>query len=111
MNRYLIALPILALCAGCIGNSATGTGINSSGTLASGTITERSDGAYALTLPVRGGFCTAVFRNPTPGGKELRPLVCSSGKSGNATVVYATDGTPKRAVYGGIDIGSGTIDF
>lgn len=111
MKRYLILLPILGLCAGCVENSASGTGMNSSGNYTSGTITKRGDGAYALMQPVKGGYCTAVFRNPRPNGRELRPLVCSGGMRGNATLVYTAAGTPKLATYGGVGIGSGTIRF
>ncbi|TMV45495.1 hypothetical protein FGG78_41180, partial [Thioclava sp. BHET1] len=102
MKRYLILLPLLGLCAGCMENSVRGTGVNSSGAYASGTISKRSDGSYALMQPVKGGYCTAVFHNAKPYGRELRPLTCSGGKRGNATIVYTADGTPDRATYGGV---------
>jgi hypothetical protein len=111
MNFKLAILPVVALCTGCMENTMSGTGANSSGGTASGTISQRSDGNYALVVTVDGGVCSAVYSDPTPRGTELQPLVCSRGQGGNATVMYDSNGEPRSATYGGIDIGSGTVIF
>lgn len=111
MKKPLLVLPLLLFAAGCMDNSTYGTGINSSGGAAGGTITQRNDGKYALVMNVGGGVCSAVYSNPKPDGTELRPLVCSNGKGGNATVIYDKYGNPARGTYGGVGIGSGTITF
>lgn len=112
MKSNLIAGSVILLLAGCVEGTMSGTGANSSGGTSSGTIRERSDGAYALGVTVDdGAFCSAVFRDPRPGGSELRPLACTGGQAGNATVLYDENGEPRSATYGGLEIGSGTVRF
>ncbi len=112
MKSSLIATAVLLLCAGCMEDTMSGTGANSTGGTASGTIRERSDGNYALGVTVAGGaFCSAVYSDPEPGGSEIRPLACTGGQSGNATVLYDDGGKPRSATYGGLEIGSGTVRF
>ena len=112
MKSYMIALPVVLLCAGCMEDTMSGTGANSTGGTASGTIRERSDGTYALGVTIGGGaFCSAIYRDPEPGGSEIRPLACTNGQSGNATVLYDAAGVPRSATYGGLEIGSGTVMF
>lgn len=112
MKKSLLVLPILALAAGCVETEGNyGTGTNTSGGTASASINPRSDGTYTLVLNAGGSACTAVYDDPAPGGKELRPLNCSGGNSGNATVTYDDSGTPDRVTFGGVGIGSGTITF
>ena len=112
MKSHLIAASALLLLAGCMEDTMSGTGASSSGGTASGTIRERSDGNYALGVTVGGGaFCSAIYRNPRPGGSEVRPLTCTGGQGGNATVLYDENGEPRSATYGGLNIGSGTVWF
>ncbi|GAA4219962.1 hypothetical protein GGQ68_000685 [Sagittula marina] len=108
----IFALPVALLLGGCdTAGTSVGTGANSTGGTSSGTIRLRDDGNYALGVTTAAGFCSAVYRAPSPNGTELQPLVCTSGAGGNATVRYGSDGTPASATYGGVDIGSGTITF
>jgi hypothetical protein len=108
----ILALPVPLLLGGCVSEgTSTGTGANSSGGTASGTIRLRDDDNYALGVSTTNGFCSAVYRAPRPNGTELQPLACTSGAGGNATVRYGSDGTPVSATYGGLEIGSGTITF
>lgn len=111
MKRYIIALPMLALLAGCMEGTQSTTTYNSSGGTSTGTVIPRSDGGYALTFTAEGNNCSAVFRNVRPGGTELSPVACTGSGSGNATMVYAADGSPARVTFGGLGIGSGTLDF
>lgn len=111
MKIHLVATSMVLLCAGCSENAMSGTGANSSGGTASGTIRERSDGNYALLVTVDGGVCSAVYSDPRPDGSELRPLSCTGGQGGNATVLYDGAGVPRSATYGGMEIGSGTVRF
>lgn len=108
----ILALPVALLLGGCVTEgTTTGTGANSTGGTASGTIRLRDDDNYALGVSTTNGFCSAVYRAPRPNGTELQPLVCTSGAGGNATVRYSSDATPVSATYGGLEIGSGTITF
>ncbi|PZX13651.1 hypothetical protein LX81_03202 [Palleronia aestuarii] len=108
----ILALPAVLLFGGCVSEgTSTGIGANSSGGTTSGTIRLRDDGAYALGVSTTNGYCSAVYRAPRPNGSELRPLACTTGAGGNATVRYGSDGTPVSATYGGLEIGSGTITF
>lgn len=111
MRRYLIALPFLALLPGCLEGTESTTAFNSSGGTSTGTVIPRSGGGYTLSFTAPGNNCTAVFDEVVPGGTELSPVTCSGGGSGNATMVYASDGTPDRVTFGGIGIGSGTLVF
>ncbi|EAU47302.1 hypothetical protein [Salipiger bermudensis] len=112
MKSHLITATVLLLCAGCVEDTVSGTGANSSGGTASGTLRERSDGSYALGVTVGdGAFCSAIYSSPEPNGSEIRPLSCTGGQSGNATVLYDAAGNPKSASYGGLEIGSGTVRF
>jgi hypothetical protein len=111
MKRYLMALPLLALLPGCIEGTETSTAYNSSGGTSTGTIIPRSNGGYALTFTAEGNTCSAVFTNVRPGGTELSPVTCTGSGSGNATLVYAADGSPDRVTFGGLGIGSGTLVF
>ncbi|WPZ22411.1 hypothetical protein T7987_04005 [Sulfitobacter faviae] len=111
MKRYLIALPLLALLPGCLEGTESATACNSSGGTSVGTIIPRGDGGYALTFSAMGNSCSAVFRNVRPGKTELSPVTCTGDGSGNATMVYAADGSPDRVTFGGLGIGSGTLIF
>ncbi|WP_416897122.1 MAG: hypothetical protein ACMVY4_16700 [Minwuia sp.] len=111
VKLFILAALAVLLLANCSGNSMSGTGPNSTGGTSSGTIKARSDGSYALIVTVKDGVCSAIYSNPKPGGSELRPLACSKGQTGNATVRYDDAGVPATATYGGFSIGSGTITF
>jgi hypothetical protein len=111
-SLMILAIPAALLLGGCVsGSTSVGTGANSSGGTASGSIRLRDDGDYALGVSTTNGFCSAVYRAPRPNGTEIQPLACTSGAGGNATVRYGSDGTPVSATYGGLGIGSGTITF
>lgn len=115
MRHLPLVIPVILVVAGCTtsesGFRGAGFTTNTSGGSASGTISQRGDGAYALALSIDGSACTAVYDSPVPGGSELSPLTCSRGQGGNATVVYDDDGRPASATFGGVEIGSGTITF
>lgn len=111
MKKILIALAMLTLTTGCIEGTESATTFNSSGGTSSGTVIPRRDGGYTLSFSAEGNNCTAVFRNVRPGGSELSPVTCTGDGSGNATLVYAADGTPASATFGGLGIGSGTLVF
>ena len=64
-----------------------------------------------LSFTTAGQTCTATYDAVVPDGTELSPVTCTGGGSGNATVAYGSDGTPVRATFGGIGIGSGTLVF
>lgn len=110
-RNMMTALPLLALLAGCVEGTESATAYNSSGGTSTGTVIPRSDGGYALTFSAEGNNCSAVFRDVKPGGTELSPVTCTGTGSGNATMVYAADGSPDRVTFGGIGIGSGTLVF
>jgi hypothetical protein len=111
MKRCMIALTLLALLPGCLEGTESATTYNSSGGTSTGTVIPRSDGGYALTFTAEGNSCSAVFRDVRPGGTELSPVTCTGTGSGNATMVYAADGSPDRVTFGGLGIGSGTLVF
>lgn len=111
MKRYMIALPLLALLPACIEGTESATTFNSSGGTSTGTVIPRSDGGYAVTFTAEGNTCSAVFRNVRPGGTELSPVTCTGDGSGNATMIYTSDGSPDRVTFGGLGIGSGTLVF
>ncbi|WP_138468593.1 hypothetical protein [Poseidonocella sp. HB161398] len=112
MKTSLLILPIAALASGCLETEGSyGTGRNSSGGTASASVNDRSGGGFTLVLSAGGSTCTGIFDDPAPGGKELSPLNCSGGNSGNATVLYDGNGRPERVVFGGVGIGSGSIEF
>jgi D-arabinose 1-dehydrogenase-like Zn-dependent alcohol dehydrogenase len=109
MKRCMIALTLLALLPGCLEGTESATTYNSSGGTSTGTVIPRSDGGYALTFTAEGNSCSAVFSDVRPGG--LSPVTCTGTGSGNATMVYAADGSPDRVTFGGLGIGSGTLVF
>ena len=111
MKRHLLVLPVVALLPACVEGTQSTTAFNSSGGTSTGTVIPRSDGGYTLSFTAEGNNCTAVFDDVTPGGTELSPFTCSGDGSGNATMLYASDGTPDRVTFGGLGIGSGTLVF
>jgi hypothetical protein len=111
VRRLLIALPLLTLVPGCIEGTESTTAFNSSGGTSSGTVIPRRSGGYTLSFTAEGNNCTAVFDTVRPGGTQLSPVNCTGGGSGNATMVYAADGSPDRVTFGGLGIGSGTLVF
>ncbi len=111
MKKFLIAVPLLALLPGCLEGTESATTDNSSGGTSTGTVIPRSNGGYALTFSAQGNSCSATFTNVRPGGTELSPVTCTGTGSGNATMVYASDGSPDRVTFGGLGIGSGTLVF
>lgn len=112
MRISLLALPILALVAGCIeSGGSVATGANTSGGAATASINPHSEGGYGLLLTTAGNTCSAIYSNPLANGTELKSLNCSGGGSGNATLSYGSDGAPEKVTFGGLGIGSGTITF
>ncbi|MCA1283999.1 hypothetical protein [Salipiger bermudensis] len=111
MKKFLLAVPLLALLPGCLEGTESATTYNSSGGTSTGTVIPRSDGGYALTFSAQGNSCSATFTNVRPGETELSPVTCTGTGSGNATMVYASDGSPDRVTFGGLGIGSGTLVF
>ncbi|QQA41289.1 hypothetical protein [Pelagovum pacificum] len=102
---------LLAALAGCVEGTQNAVTTNSSGGSASGTILPRGDGGFALSFTTAGQTCTASYNRVVPGGTEVAPVRCTGDGSGNATLIYAADGSPDRATFGGLGIGSGTLVF
>jgi hypothetical protein len=111
MKKFVMMLPVVALLAACVEGSVSTTAVNSSGGTSTGTIIPRSGDGYTLSFTANGNNCTAVFDNVNPGGTELSPVNCTGDGSGNATMVYAADGSADRVTFGGTGIGSGTLIF
>ena len=93
--------------AACVEGTESATAYNSSGGTSTGTVIPRRDGGYALTFSAEGNSCSAVFNNVPPGGTELSPVTCTGTGSGNATMIYAADGSPDRVTFGGRKRGRG----
>ncbi len=112
MRRPVIAAFLLVLLSACVdGGAQMARTPNSSGGTTLGTVVPRSGGGYAVNFTALGNDCTAVYDSAVPGGTEISPVVCSADGSGNATMVYAADGSPDRVTFGGLGIGSGTLVF